>query len=294
MSRFSPTYEDQHHPQNPVIQQQRVIIQNNCGDKLVGILHETGSKELVILCHGFRSSKDRIPMVNLAAVLGKAGISAFRFDFAGNGESEGMFRYGSYRREVDDLRAVVQYFCGEKRAIAAIIGHSKGGNVVLLYASTYNDVCKVVNISGRFNLKRGIEGRLGKDFLERIKQNGFIDVKNRKGKVDYRVTEESLMDRLTTDTHAACLLIPNSCRVLTVHGSADEMVPFEDAKEFNKYISNHKLHIIEGADHEYTSHQDELASIIFDFITVNPPQDKDTPTQLLLPFTRNKFIHSRF
>ncbi|CAL5440825.1 unnamed protein product [Camellia sinensis] len=294
MSRFSPTYEDQHHPQNPVIQQQRVIIQSNHGDKLVGILHETGSKELVILCHGFRSSKDRIPMVNLAAVLGKAGISAFRFDFAGNGESEGMFRYGSYHREVDDLRAVVQYFCGEKRAIAAIIGHSKGGNVVLLYASTYNDVCKVVNISGRFNLKRGIEGRLGKNFLERIKQNGFIDVKNRKGKVDYRVTEESLMDRLTTDTHAACLLIHNSCRVLTVHGSADEMVPFEDAKEFNKYISNHKLHIIEGADHEYTSHQDELASIVFDFITVNPPQDKDTPPQLLLPFTRNKFIHSRF
>ncbi|GMQ03690.1 hypothetical protein CsSME_00049398 [Camellia sinensis var. sinensis] len=130
MSRFSPTYEDQHHPQNPVIQQQRVIIQSNHGDKLVGILHETGSKELVILCHGFRSSKDRIPMVNLAAVLGKAGISAFRFDFAGNGESEGMFRYGSYHREVDDLRAVVQYFCGEKRAIAAIIGHSKG---MLLY-----------------------------------------------------------------------------------------------------------------------------------------------------------------
>lgn len=39
------------------IQQQRIIIQNKYGEKLVGVLHETGSIELVILCHGFRSSK---------------------------------------------------------------------------------------------------------------------------------------------------------------------------------------------------------------------------------------------
>lgn len=33
------------------------MIQNNHGEKLVGILHDTGSDELVIVCHGFRSSK---------------------------------------------------------------------------------------------------------------------------------------------------------------------------------------------------------------------------------------------
>lgn len=37
--------------------QQRVIIENRHGEKLVGILHDTGSKELVIVCHGFQSSK---------------------------------------------------------------------------------------------------------------------------------------------------------------------------------------------------------------------------------------------
>lgn len=66
-------------------EQKRVCIQNSYGEKLVGILHETGSKEVVIICHGFRSSKDGIPMVNLAAAFEKEGISAFRFDFAGNG-----------------------------------------------------------------------------------------------------------------------------------------------------------------------------------------------------------------
>ncbi|OWM63399.1 hypothetical protein CDL15_Pgr022144 [Punica granatum] len=247
-------------------QQRTVVVMNKHGEKLVGILHETGSKELVIVCHGFQSTKERIPMVNLAGALEKEGISAYRFDFAGNGESEGSFQYGNYRREADDLRAVVQYFQEHNRLVSAIIGHSKGGNAVLLYASKHRDITTVVNISGRFNLERGIEGRLGKDYLQKIKQNGFIDVVNRRGKFEYRVTEESLMDRLTTDTRKACELISKECRVLIVHGSEDKIVPYQDAQEFAKVIPNHKLQIIDGADHEYTEHQNELALLVLDFI----------------------------
>ncbi|XP_077212641.1 uncharacterized protein LOC143858496 isoform X2 [Tasmannia lanceolata] len=206
-------------------QQQKVAISNSHGEKLIGVLHETGSKELVILCHGFRSSKEQKTMVNLATALATEGISAIRFDFAGNGESEGSFEYGNYKREVGDLRAVVQYYSEGKREISAIVGHSKG-------------------------------------------------------KVEYRVTEESLMDRLTTDIHAACHSIDKDCRVLTVHGSVDEIVPVEDASEFAKRIANHKLHIIEGANHGYSSHQIELASIVLDFIRDGLHQDIHTPSMM--------------
>lgn len=58
-----------------------------------------------------------------------------------------------------------------------------GANAVLMYASKYDDVQPIVNIAGRFNLRRGIEGRLGKDFEEKMEQYGFIDVKNRRGKL---------------------------------------------------------------------------------------------------------------
>ncbi|KAA8523256.1 hypothetical protein F0562_009679 [Nyssa sinensis] len=252
--------------QNPVMQQEKIIIPNSYGEKLVGILHETGSTEIVILCHGFRSSKENNTMVNLAVALQKEGISAFRFDFAGNGESEGSFAYGNYWREAEDLHAVIKHFSGASRVINAILGHSKGGNVVLLYASKYHDVCTVVNVSGRYNLERGIDDRLGKDFLERIKKDGSIDVKNKTGQVYYRVTEESLIDRLNTNMHEACLLIDKECRVLTVHGSADEVIPVEDALEFSKIIPNHKLQIVEGSDHGYTSYQAELISIVLPFI----------------------------
>ncbi|MBA0747559.1 hypothetical protein Gogos_004466 [Gossypium gossypioides] len=324
------------YPKSP-FPQQRMIIPNKHGEKLVGLLHETESKEIVILCHGFRSRKDYNTMTNLAAALEK-GVSVFRFDFAGNGwrvlglistpkgrvrvlvtfllsmsiaaaggcvlftlfhscdlfwdpffrESEGSFRYGNYYREADDLHAVIQHFSGENRVVSAILGHSKGGNVVLLYASKYQDIRIVVNISGRYDLKRGIAERLGEDFMEIIKKDGHIDVKNKTGSylfsfldvydflrgIEYRVTEEALMDRLRTDMHEACLKIDKECRVLTVHGSADEINSVEDALEFAKVIPNHQLHIIEGANHEYTSHQNELASTVVKFIKSALEQDK--------------------
>ncbi|KAG2241187.1 hypothetical protein Bca52824_096829, partial [Brassica carinata] len=175
-------------------------------EKLVGLLHETGSREVVVLCHGFKSDKNNTILKNVAAALEKEGISAFRFDFSGNGESEGGFNYGNYKYEADDLHSVIHHFSNTNRVVTTIIGHSRGGNVVLLCASKYcNDgnVRNVVNISGRYDLKKGI--RLGDGYFERIKEQGFIDAKE--GKSEFRVTHASLMERLETDMHEACLKI---------------------------------------------------------------------------------------
>ncbi|KAI3775588.1 hypothetical protein L1987_50167 [Smallanthus sonchifolius] len=260
---------DQNPGQFSGVEQKRIIIQNNCGEKLVGLLHETGSKEIVILCHGFRDSKDYSMMVELAFALEKSGISAFRFDFSGNGESEGLFEFGNYSKEVDDLQAVIQHFTTKNRVISAILGHSKGGNVVVLHASLHHDIRTVVNVSGRYKMDRGIEERLGKDYLERAKIDGFIDIKSKKGELLFRVTVESLMERLNTNMHEAGHKVDQDCRVLTVHGSVDEVIPVEDALEFAKIIPNHELRIIEGANHNYNHHRDELVSVVLAFLKDN-------------------------
>ncbi|XP_039051050.1 uncharacterized protein LOC120192329 isoform X2 [Hibiscus syriacus] len=214
-------------------------------------------------------------MVNLAAALEKEGISVFRFDFSGNGESEGSFEYGTYYREADDLHVVVRHFSGENRVVSAILGHSKGGDVVLLYASKYRDINIVVNVAGRCDMKRGLAERFGEDFMEKIKKDGYIDVKQ--GGFEFRVTEEALMDHITMDMREPCRKIDQECRVLTVHGSADDMVPLEDALEFGEIIPNHQLQIIEGGDHGFTSHQTELASVIVKFIKSALEEDKVAP-----------------
>uniref|UniRef100_A0A0E0JKD9 Serine aminopeptidase S33 domain-containing protein n=1 Tax=Oryza punctata TaxID=4537 RepID=A0A0E0JKD9_ORYPU len=251
----------------PPAQEERVVITNKHGEKLVGLLQHMGSTKIVVLCHGFTASKNDSIIVDLANALTKQGIGIFRFDFSGNGESEGEFQYGNYRKEADDLHSVVSHLNQEKYDIKAIVGHSKGGDVVVLYASIYDDVRMVVNLSGRFHLERGIEERLGKEFMDIIDKEGYIDVKTKSGKFLYKVTKESLMERLKTDMHAASLSISKECRFFTIHGSADEIIPVEDAYEFAKHIPNHKLHVIEGANHCYTAHRKELSDAVVDFIT---------------------------
>ncbi|KAL8160871.1 hypothetical protein V2J09_012360 [Rumex salicifolius] len=258
---------------NPA-QQERVIIPNKIGEKLVGILHDTGSKDIVVVCHGFTSSKNDKTMVNLATGLEAEGITAFRFDFSGNGESEGSFAYGNYAKEADEIDAVVQHFNGANRVVTAVVGHSKGGDDVILYASKFHDVRAIVNLSGRFNMERGIAERLGEDFMERLNKDGYIDVE-KGGKVIYRVTKESLVERLNTNMREISQKIDKDCRVLTVHGSADEIIPVEDGYEFAKMIPNHKLHIVQGADHCYNNHQEELVSVVVNFIKACIQQDKD-------------------
>lgn len=262
-----------HDTNNPLAAEQRVVITNKHGEKLVGLLHHMGTNKIVVLCHGFTASKNDGIIVDLAAALTKQGISIFRFDFSGNGESEGEFQYGNYRKEADDLHSVVSYLYQEKYDVTAIVGHSKGGDVVVLYASIYDNVHMVVNLSGRFYLEKGIEERLGKEFIDRINKEGYIEAKNKSGKVLYRVTKESLMERLNTDMRAASISISKECRFFTVHGSADDIIPVEDAYEFAKHIPNHKLCVIEGADHCYTAHRKELSDAVVDFITPNEAGD---------------------
>ncbi|XP_073289794.1 uncharacterized protein [Primulina huaijiensis] len=245
--------------------QYKIEIKNKNDEKLVGVLHETGSNEIVVVCHGLRCTKEQQIIRNISMALENAGISVFRFDFSGNGESQGLFQFG-YHREVEDIRTVTEYFGAEKRAILAILGHSKGGSDVLIYASKYHDIEAVVNVSGRYHLDRGLKEILGADFEERIKKHGYIDLEKVETVGVKRVTRESLMERLNTNMHDVCLSIDKNCRVFTIHGSRDTVVKRDDAEEFNKIIPNHRLHIIKGANHGYTKHQDELASTVVHYM----------------------------
>lgn len=87
-------------------------------------------------------------------------------------ESEGSFEYGNYWREDEDLRAVIEHFNGKNCVVTAILGHSKGGDVVLLYASKYHNVHTVVNLSACYHLQRGMDSRLGKNFWRESRRMG--------------------------------------------------------------------------------------------------------------------------
>ncbi|GKC60619.1 putative alpha/beta hydrolases superfamily protein [Tanacetum coccineum] len=153
-----------HFEQNPG---QKIVVVNKHGENLVGLLHETGSNEIVVLCHGFQSSK----------LSSYEGVWHCFSECLSEQESESTFHYGNYHREADDLHAVIQHFHEANRVPRAILRHSKGENVVLLYASKYHDVHRVTNVSGHYKTEGGVEELLGKGYFQKVKEKGFIDVK---------------------------------------------------------------------------------------------------------------------
>ena len=61
---------------------------------------QRGLAPVVILCHGFRNTKESAIVVNLSRALLAGGRAVVRFDFAGNGASEGVWGFGNYIHEV--------------------------------------------------------------------------------------------------------------------------------------------------------------------------------------------------
>lgn len=82
--------------------------------------------------------------------------------------------------------------------------------MVLLYASKYHDVHRVINVSGRYKTEGGVEERLGKGYLQIVKDDGFIDVKAQSGIL---LLNESILEtflQLCNDHHLIDDTNPNT------------------------------------------------------------------------------------
>ena len=57
--------------------------------------------------------------------------------------------------QAEDMRAAKQYLESLGKQVVGLVGHSKAGSGVVLYAAKHDDIPRVVNISGRFDNQRG-------------------------------------------------------------------------------------------------------------------------------------------
>ena len=88
----------------------------------------TGQCPMVILMHGIFSSKDYIPMTQLAKGLAKAGIASVRFDFDGHGKSEGRMQDMTIEKKLADAQLSGKVVRGENHTITrhrkVVIAHT--------------------------------------------------------------------------------------------------------------------------------------------------------------------------
>ena len=55
----------------------------------------------------------------------------------------------------EDIRAAVLYLRSQGRKVTGLLGHSKAGTGVILYAAAYDDIPRVVNVAGRYDNMQG-------------------------------------------------------------------------------------------------------------------------------------------
>ena len=186
------------------------------------------------------------------------GISAvLRFDFTGCGQSEGAFEYGGYASQVSDIGAAVATMRGRGYAVWGLVGHSMGGNSVLLYASDHPDIPHIVNLSARYRMTRGLP--FGPEQLSALQSQGWFMWRPKGVQMgEVRVTQQTMNERLTLDMDVVRRI---SARTLTVHGTGDTVIPVADAHSYAELVPLHTLRTIDDADHNYTTEGSRLLMI---------------------------------
>src|SRR5438552_14281604 len=107
------------------------------GHKVAGILATPVEKtdRMAVLCHGFLSNKNSKTNQALTALLPPQGIGTFRFDFFGQGESEGPFERITVSLAVGQALAGLDLMYTKNYRKLALVGSSFGGLVSLLVAA---------------------------------------------------------------------------------------------------------------------------------------------------------------
>ena len=255
---------------------------------------------LVILMHGVMSNKNIVPIPRIAGKLVKAGYAVLRFDFNGQGKSEGDVLSCTVPSEIDDAMAVYEYACTlpfvDKIVLA---GHSQGGAVAGMLAGRLSS--EAGGAEGRGAEVDGVMGggavtggavaggaevggtvRRAPDALVLLAPGGAIkdfalegsflgvhcDPVNPPDYVQvywYKFSKEYILtaQKLQIYEESAPYLGP----VLVLHGTADKVIPLKYSALYNVIYPSCEYVEIPGERHLLTNHPREVDSAIISFLS---------------------------
>jgi pimeloyl-ACP methyl ester carboxylesterase len=214
-------------------------IKNVHGERLDFTFHPgaPGAAQLVIIGHGVTGHKDRPFLVALAEGLAGAGIPVLRISWSGNAGSEGRFADCTISKEVADLGAVLDACAGYT---VTYVGHSMGGAVGVLRASTDPRIRRLISLAGMVNTRAFAEHHFGALTPGRDLMWGKPGC----------VLSPAYMDDLrrigSVVGQAAEIAVP----WLLVHGNADTLVPLQDSRDaLARARALTELVELDGCDH---------------------------------------------
>jgi len=221
-------------------------IRNPSAEKLDYAFHapsDATQERIVLIGHGVTGNKDRPWAQGLADALASAGIPALRFSFAGNGDSEGAFTDCTVSKEVEDLGAVLDAAAAAGYQQLIYAGHSMGGAVGVLRASTDARIHQLISLAGMVHTRKFCDTEFG----EETPDEGCM----------WEDEDCPLSQTFVDDMHRidSVLHLTPSIRVpwLFVHGDEDDVVPVTEGREMFAAANEPKKWVeIPGGDHVFS------------------------------------------
>ncbi len=236
----------------------------NClGLKLAGLLCPGPDTDtVVIVCHGFTGSKEGGgKAIAMAEEIRRRGYASLLFDFSGCGESEGNFAGVSLTNHVNDISSSVDYCLGLGYQRILTLGRSFGGAAVLCHCGFDKRVAGVCAWAAPANPARLFTG-----FIDTAQEtiNDLVPLTGDRGTVFVKRSFFDDLNKHDVLKHTG-LIAPRP--LLVVHGSDDAVVPAENAQAvFNAAGTPKDIHIIQGADHQFSAHYQKAWAVVFDWL----------------------------
>ena len=224
---------------------------------------------LVMILHGFNSSKNMSLLKQIADKLEHLGIASIRFDFNGHGQSEGSFQNMTISNELNDAKKVYEYVQNLPEITSvSIIGHSQGGVVSGLMAGEYGaEKIKSVVLMAPASVLRELaqKGDLFGTKFDTDNIPEYIELFN-----GLKVGRAYLEDAKNLPIYEISAQYQGP--VLIIHSQDDELVPYSNGEEYNQIYQNSKLKTLRGFDHSFTQNTAEVAQMVADYFIKNITQ----------------------
>ncbi len=239
--------------------ERKITFKNSQGETLVGLLSDTKSEIVVILCHGHYGNKDSRSVVGLSKKLKKIGLSTLRFDFSGSGYSKGNREELTISKEADEILKASALLKKKFKRIF-LFGSSFGGAGALQASIESKDLDVLILKGPAYGFFEKIAEDIGKEGSKEWKTKGYILFKGLY-RYEYALLDNARKIALSKNIHK--IKIPT----LVIHGELDEFIPVSHAKEVVDKISQAKLEIIKNAKHRFTEAQlNKTNNLIIEFV----------------------------
>jgi pimeloyl-ACP methyl ester carboxylesterase len=240
---------------------ERVKIPNSSGKGIAAIIQypEVPANKLAILCPGFLDTKDYNHLAELSTVLSGAGYATVRFDPTGTWESEGDISEYLTSQYLRDIQSVLEYMLTKGSYTRVLLGgHSRGGQVSILYAARDPRISSVLAIMPSSG--RGWSGAQ----LQEWESAGFAvstrDIPGDTGRREFRVPFTHALDRDQFETLEDVKKV--HAPIIFVAGEKDEIVLPEDVKAlFDAANEPKKFVFIKDIGHDYRHNMGEVATV---------------------------------